>query len=183
MAKITISGYAGTGKSTVGKMLAEKLGCKFLSVGGIAREIAEKEFGITINEFQAKCEENPSLDKRINYEFGDICNSANNVVADFRLGFHFVKNSFNVLFTLSEEEAAKRLLQANRKMEDTDPKSVRKRNEDMRRRFIERFGVDFADEKNFNLVIDTDGKTPENIASLILAAAGYYTQNLIKEEI
>jgi predicted cytidylate kinase len=168
MAKITISGYAGTGKSTVGKMLAEKLNYEFLSVGSFTREFAEKEFGISINEFQAKCKEEPALDDSINFEFRAICNSKDNIVADFRLGFHFIKKSFNILFELSETEAFKRLSEANRKMEQTDFESIRKRNEDMRHRFIENFGVDFADRNNYNLVIDTGGKEPIEIVERIL---------------
>jgi len=168
MARITISGYAGTGKSTVGKMLAEKLNCKFLSVGSFAREFAEKEFGMSINDFQVKCEENPKLDDFVNFKFRDLCNSMENFVADFRLGFHFVENSFNILFVLSEQAAFERLLKAGRKMEQTDFASIRKRNEDMRQRFIEKFGADFADESNYNAVIDTDKKTPLEITELIL---------------
>ena len=168
MAKITISGYAGTGKSTVGEMLAEKLNYEFLSVGNFAREFAEKEFGMSINEFQAKCKEEPALDDSINFKFRDICNSKENFVADFRLGFYFVKKSFNILFELSEAEAFERLSKANRKMEQLDLESVKKRNEDMRQRFIEKFGVDFADKNNYDLVIDTSKKTPIEIMEQIL---------------
>jgi len=170
VSKITISGYAETGKSTVGKMLAEKLNYKFLSVGNFAREFAEKEFGMSINEFQAKCKENPNLDDFVNFKFRDICNATENIVADFRLGFHFVENSLNILFTLSEKEAFRRLSKAGRTMEQTDFESIRKRNENMRQRFMEKFGVDFADEKNYDLVIDTSERTPFEITEQILVA-------------
>jgi len=168
MAKITISGYAGTGKSTVGKMLAEKLNYEFLSVGNFARKFAEEKYGMSINEFQAKCKEEPALDDFVNFKFRDICNSKDNIVADFRLGFHFVEKSFNILFELSEAEAFERLSKANRKMEQLDFESVKKRNEDMRHRFIETFGVDFADGNNYDLVIDTGKKTPLEIVEQIL---------------
>jgi radical S-adenosyl methionine domain-containing protein 2 len=168
--KITISGYAGTGKSTVGKMLAEKLNYEFLSVGNFTREFAENEFGLSINEFQEKCKKEPLLDDYVNFRFRDICNSRENFVADFRLGFYFVKNSLNILFTLSEQEAFERLSKAGRRKEQTDFESIRKRNENMQRRFIEKFGVDFADEKNYDLVIDTSERTPFEITEQILAA-------------
>jgi len=166
--KITISGYAGTGKSTVGKILAEKLGYRFLSVGNFTREFAEREFGMNINEFQAKCKEKPDLDDLINFKFRDLCNREENIVADFRLGFHFVENSLNILFVLSEEEAFKRLAKADRKMERTDFESIKIRNENMRQRFIEKFGADFANENNYHLVIDTGKKTPNEIAERLI---------------
>jgi len=167
--KITISGYAGTGKSTVGRMLAERLGYRFLSVGNFAREFAEKEFGMSINEFQTKCKEEPNLDDFVNLRFSGLCNGEENIVADFRLGFRFVENSLNILFVLSEEEAFKRLAGADRKMEQIDFESMRVRNENMRRRFIEKYGVDFADENNYDLVIDTGEKTPGEVVWQILA--------------
>lgn len=168
--RITISGYAGTGKSTVGKMLADRLGCRFLSVGNFARELAENEFGMSINEFQAKCKNEPDLDDFVNHKFRDICNSEGNIVADFRLGFHFVRDAVNILFVLSEAEAFKRLSGADRKTEQTDFESVMVRNENMRRRFIEKYGVDFADENNYELVVDTGQKTPSEVVEHILSA-------------
>jgi len=170
--KITISGYAGTGKTTVGKMLADRLNWPFRSVGNFAREFAEKEFGMSINEFQAKCEKEPRLDDFVNLKFRDLCNGDEHIVADFRLGFHFVERSMNILFVLSEEEAFKRLSGAGRRMELTDFESMRLRNENMRRRFFEKYGVDFADADNYDLVIDTSRKTPDEIVERILAAIG-----------
>jgi radical S-adenosyl methionine domain-containing protein 2 len=168
--KITISGYAGTGKSTVGKMLADRLGYGFLSVGNFAREFAEKEFGMGINEFQTKCREDPALDDFVNLKFRDLCNGEGKIVADFRLGFLFVRNAVNILFVLSEAEAFKRLSGAGRKMEQTDFESMRVRNENMRRRFIDKYKVDFADENNYDLVVDTGRKTPNEVVELILTA-------------
>jgi predicted cytidylate kinase len=172
--KITISGYAGTGKSSVGKALAEKLNYQFLSVGNFAREFAEKEFNMSINEFQEKCEDEPQLDDLVNYKFRDLCNGSENIVADFRLGFHFVEDSFNILFVVSEEEAFERIAKDNRKSEKTDFESIRKRNENMRHRFIEKFGADFADKNNYDLIIDTSKKTLNEIAEQILAAIKVY---------
>jgi len=42
--RITLSGFAGTGKSTVGKILANELEFEFISVGDFSREFAEKEY-------------------------------------------------------------------------------------------------------------------------------------------
>ena len=58
---ISISGKPGSGKSTVTKMLAEKLGLKHHYMGGIIRNMA-KEKGLTLQEFYAK---NTDVDKLI----------------------------------------------------------------------------------------------------------------------
>jgi len=44
-----------------------------------------------------------------------------------------------------------------------------KRNQDMRQRFIDKYGIDFINENNYDLVIDTDINTPESIADIIIS--------------
>ena len=46
---ITISGIPGSGKTTVGRMLAEKLGYKFYSIGDLRGKMA-MERGMTIDQ-------------------------------------------------------------------------------------------------------------------------------------
>jgi predicted cytidylate kinase len=169
MNKITLSGYAGTGKSTVGNILKDKLNYEFVSVGNFSREYAQKEYGLTINEFQEKCKKKPNLDDLIDEKFKQLCNEKENIVADYRLGFHFVKNTFNVLLKVLDKVAAERIQNANREKESTDIESIKKRNQEMKQRFINKYGVDFTNENNYDLVIDTDNLTPENIAGQIIS--------------
>ncbi|MDR0612972.1 MAG: cytidylate kinase family protein [Dysgonamonadaceae bacterium] len=166
--KITLSGNIGTGKSTVGKLLAEKSGYKFISVGNFSREFAQKEFGLTINEFQEKCKQQPELDDLIDQKFKQYCNEHDNIVADYRLGFHFIENSFNILLKVSENVSVQRVQSANRKTEFVDTGSIRQRNQEMKQRFIDKYHVDFTDESNYNLVIDTDESSPETIINTII---------------
>lgn len=169
MNKITLSGFAGTGKSTVGKILRDKLGYEFVSVGDFSRDYAQKELGLTINEFQEKCKKKPELDDLIDEKFKQLCNEKENIVADYRLGFHFVKNAFNVLLKVSDKVASERIQKANRKKENTDIESIKKRNQEMKKRFIDKYGIDFTNENNYDLVINTDNPPPENIADTIIS--------------
>jgi radical S-adenosyl methionine domain-containing protein 2 len=166
--KITLSGFAGTGKSTVGKILQEKLGYEFISVGNFTRDLAKKEFGLSINQFQEKCKNEPELDKKIDEKFMKYCNNRTEIVIDYRLGFKFVFNAFNVLLKVSDEVAAYRIDQANRKNESTDIFSINKRNAEMKQRFINLYSIDFTEESNYHMVIMTDELLPEDIAELII---------------
>jgi len=47
---ITMSGKNGSGKGTVSKLLAEKLGYEYISIGNMKRELATA-MGMTISEF------------------------------------------------------------------------------------------------------------------------------------
>jgi predicted cytidylate kinase len=168
--KITLSGVAGTGKSTVGKILKQKLDYEFVSVGNFAREYAEKEFGLTINAFQEKCRLDPSLDEMIDRKFKAYCNERSGIIADYRLGFKFIENAFHCLLTVSDPVAATRIQQGQRQGEAVDATSIQQRNREMRDRFLEKYGVDFTDTKNYHLVINTDALTPHAVADLIVQA-------------
>ena len=49
--KITLSGEVASGKTTIGKLLAERLNYEFISLGTIIREKADAE-GLSIVDFQ-----------------------------------------------------------------------------------------------------------------------------------
>lgn len=168
--KITLSGFAGSGKSTIGKELQEQLSYKYISVGDFSRKLAKEEYGITINEFQEKCKNDPTLDYEIDRKFQEQCNAKNNIVVDYRLGFKFVKNAFHVLLKVSEETATARINAAHRINEKIDASAIKTRNEAMQSRFKAKYKVDFMCETHYDLVIDTDELTVETIANSIIKA-------------
>lgn len=166
--KITLSGFAGSGKSTVGKILADRLACEFISVGNYSRKIASDEYHMTINEFQDLCKKDPSVDSETDQRFKDYCNQQQRIIVDYRLGFKFVNPAFHVLMKVSDKVAYQRINDAARKHEETDLESIQERNRSMRQRFLDTYGVDFTDETHYNLVVDTDKLNPFQIAALIL---------------
>ena len=89
---ITISGVIGSGKSTVAKMLAQKLGWQYYSTGMAQRKIAA-EMGITTLELNALSVKDKSIDERIDSVFKNPPWGNNNCVVDSRLAFHFVPKS------------------------------------------------------------------------------------------
>ena len=181
--KITLSGFAGSGKSTIGKIIEEKLNFEFISVGNYSRDFAKREFGMTINQFQEKCREVPLLDKAIDEQFKKECNSKTAIVVDYRLGFHFIKNAFHVLLKVSDETASERINLAERAGELTSCKDIKERNKMMRTRFIDTYSVDFIDENNYDLVIDTDNLKPNEVADVILKHYNKKTTNLNVQKI
>lgn len=166
--RIILSGLAGTGKTTIGKLLSEKLKYEFISVGDFSRKFALETYGLSINEFQQKCKIEPGLDKQIDEKFQEYCNNKVKLVIDYRLGFKFIKNSFNVFLSASEEIAIMRIKNSNRQNEKSDSESISNRNNEMKNRFMSLYGVDFTDEKFYDLKINTDNQTPETIAEEII---------------
>jgi radical S-adenosyl methionine domain-containing protein 2 len=172
--RITISGFAGSGKSALGKKLADYLDWRFISIGSYTRDFAKKEYGLGINEFQDFVENKPEIDYEIDASFAKRCNSSQNLIIDWRLGFHFVEDALNVFLNVSVDVAAKRMKEAQRTDEFGGKKAKEimqisnMRNQKMKDRFYNLYVTDFTDIKNFDLVINTDKLTLDDELAIIL---------------
>lgn len=164
--KITLSGLAGSGKSTVGRLLAKKLNYEYLSIGEYSRQYAQAYFNVGINEFQLICKQSPELDRQLDQSFIEACQNAEKAVIDYRLGFHLIKNAFHVFLSVSDEAAAKRIEASGRQNENAE--SIRKRNREMNERFCKIYKADFTDFGNYDLVIETDKLNPEQVVNQIM---------------
>lgn len=164
--KITLSGEVASGKSTVGKLLAEQLGYQFISLGNLIRKRAENE-GISIVEFQRRCTENPETDKEIDREFAHECNKKEHLIIDYRLGFKFINNAFHVFLKISEEDAVGRLKKENRYNETFE--TVNERNTTFKKQFENAYDVDYTLESHYDLVVNINNTvTPQEIVNVIL---------------
>jgi len=85
---ITISGKAGSGKSTVAKELARKLNLKHYSIGDIMRQIA-KERNISLNELSKLAEKDESIDLELDKKQIDL-RDKNDFIIDGRLTAYFL---------------------------------------------------------------------------------------------
>lgn len=172
---ITMSGKAGSGKGTVAKILSEKLGYEHISIGNMKRELAT-QMGMTISEFNTLWElpENrESFDlKYEEYQKGLDLNSG--IILDSRLGFYCQPDAFKVYLDVSDEEAARRIFGDKERSWDAYDslqavqEATKKRNADDIQRFKELYHIDLSDKANFDLVVDTDGKTPQQVADEII---------------
>ena len=171
--KISLSGLAGSGKTSIGKMLADKLGYDFISIGNYSRDFAERN-GMNINEFQNFCLKNPNIDLDIDKSFSQDINNKENQIIDYRLAHKFVDNCFHVYLQVSELEAATRLVKQNRILEFSDQdilyiqNTINTRNFAMKQRFIELYNTDFTSENNYDLVVNTDATGLQVIANHIV---------------
>ena len=164
--RITLSGEVASGKSSVGEMLADRLSYSFTSIGNKTRIYSESR-GLNIVEFQRECLTNPKMDKEIDAEFATECNSKENLVIDYRLGFKFIKKGFHIYLKISEEVALERLKKANRKNETHI--TLKERNNTFKQQFKNGYGIDYTDEINYDLIIEIKAlSTVEEIVETIL---------------
>lgn len=174
---LTITGNLGSGKSTICKILKNK-GYTIISAGQIFRDIA-KEKGIDVNALNSKINENlkreHDIDSLIDQRTEKAGKELDNVVFDSRLAWHFVPDSFKVFISVDINEAAERVFRdSERKSEKY--KSVSDAREHLLKRagmeeirYHELYGVNYFNKENYDLIVDSTKRTPEQVADIILA--------------
>ena len=165
--KITLSGLAGSGKTTLGKMLARELNAEFISVGEFTRKFAMNEFQMDINQFQEYCKEHPEMDEKIDKEIINYCMGMEDLIIDYRLGAKFITDATHIFLHVSPEEAFRRITHGNRVNEKVSFEDINKRNDQMRSRFILQYGFDFTDPDNFHFILNTEKSTTEEMVQFI----------------
>ena len=175
---ISVAGGLGSGKSSTSKLVAQKLGFTFFSVGDFFRKIS-LEMGISLAELSHRAETDPTIDVRTDDEVRKVGNM-NKIVIDSRTAFHFIPDSFKVYLDLPPEIAKERILKnleenALRKQSEDSSTSeeiyekIISRLESERKRYKEYYGIDHTDKSNFDLIIDTNKNNLEEVADAIVS--------------
>lgn len=172
---ITISGLPGSGKSTIGKMIAAKLGLTFYSMGDLRGKMAT-ERGMTIDELNKLGETEAWTDKEVDDYQIALAKREDNFVIDGRLSWLFMPRAFKVFLTVTPEEGARRIFANQRPDEKPAGSAIElvSRNKDRvtsdRLRYEKWYQVRFDDPANYDLVLDTTTTKPEEVAEKVLAA-------------
>lgn len=173
---ITIGGRPGSGKSTVAKLLATKLGFKHYSTGDIWRAIV-KERGISLEESQRLNAKTNELDKLVDTYQKELGMKEDNFVLDGRLGWFFIPQSTKIFLDVDPQVAAQRIFKDTREGKRSEQaikdveEAMRKSNErdaHDAKRYKELYTINFQDSTNFDLVIDTSVPTAEEIVKRIM---------------
>lgn len=158
---ITITGTPGSGKTTIGKALAKRLGYEFFSTGMLRRQMA-KEKGMTLEEFNKLGETDPSTDIDADKYQERLGKEKDNIIIEGKIAFHFVPNSIKIFITASEDVRASRIFNDKQWRNQQKPKNIeeqKKLNQERievdNYRYKKYYGIDYANEKNFDFILDT----------------------------
>ena len=171
---ITIWWKAWSGKWTVSKLLAEKLNCEIVSIWDMKRKLAA-EMWINIIEFN-KMWDDPEKSAEFDLKYEEYQKSlklSSDIILDSRLWFYAQPHAFKILLDVDEEVAWERIFKAER---DTDKhaskkhaiEQVKERNSSDEERYKKLYNVDLWNPNNYNLVIDTSERSPEEVLQIIL---------------
>lgn len=164
---ISISGVPGSGKTSVGKMLAERLGLRFYSVGGLRGKMA-MERGLSIDELNKLGENDRTTDALVDDDQKELGTTENNFVIEGRLSWHFIPHSYKIFLDCDPQEAARRIFAGQRAAsgkERLDEKMYESIEETQRAiearvasdvlRYQKYYQLDYRDPAHYDLVFDT----------------------------
>ena len=174
MDKISLAGDLGSGKSTVSKILIERLCAEYYSTGAIVRSIAEKH-GMTVTELNVYMETHPQIDTEIDDGLVALSDVDKLLIIDSRMAWHFTKGTFRVYLSTDIETSALRIMNANRAGEHASTleetiQQTRQRRESEKKRYFTQYNVNIKDLSNYDLIVDTTVATPEQVAECIISS-------------
>lgn len=171
---ITISGDIGSGVSTVTQKLAESLEYRRFSAGGLFRNVA-RQHNMTVEELNAYAKRNNVIDQQIDTLIRQL-GEGNELVLDARLGYYWIHDSFRVYLQVDPDIAAQRIYADFNEDERNDEGattikqiaiSIQNQVKSTQGRYFQDYGIDIGNTNVFDLLINTDDKTPEEVVNLI----------------
>jgi len=171
---LTISGLHGTGKSTIGKLVADKLGIKYYSTGQAFRDLA-KEMNLTLEELSEYAEKNPGIDEKLDNKIIEIAQKGD-IIIDSQLSAYILESiaDFKILLTCPLEIRIKRMAQRDKESYDKKLEETNIRENSELVRYKKLYNIDLKDEikieELYNLIIDTENLTVDEVLEKILDA-------------
>lgn len=177
---ITLGGYPGSGKSTIKRVLAEKLGWNTFSTGDFVREMAIAR-GMTLEIFNEIVASSKEIEESIDAKLTHIETHEDQYVIDSHLAFHFIPSAFSVFLDITLETAAWRIFSdkdAEMRVRSGDTMNTldeaihrtQKRIDNHRDRYSRHYGIDPYVRMQYDYVVNAEAATPEEIAREILVA-------------
>ncbi len=162
---ITISGSAGSGKSTIAKMLADKLNWPRYYIGGLRREKARAR-GMTLADYNKLGETDPKTDFEVDEYQKKLAQKEDNFIMEGRTSWYFIPHSFKIYLDVNENEGAKRIfnhLKIGAKRNEAKSlnsqedvlKSMRERVRSDTRRYKKYYNINAYDSNNYDYALDT----------------------------
>ena len=170
---ITISGVPGSGKTTVAKLLADRLGVPHVYAGDLFRQEAKRR-GLTLEQFNDLCERDHSIDRQLDAAMEKRAREGNVVLEGRLAGYLAAENRLDALkvwLDASDEVRARRVAQR----EGADWRAVLEQNRIRHgsdaKRYKAIYGYDLADTGVYDVVLSTDDRTPEALVQELVREA------------
>jgi predicted cytidylate kinase len=170
---ITISGLPGSGKTTVARLVAAALGLEHVYAGNIFRRQAE-EAGLSLPEYLRRAETDPTIDRQLDDRMR-MRARAGDAVLEGRLAAVMADEAeapaLKVFLDASEAVRAARITHREGGGTHERLQEIQAREASDRQRYRDIYGVDYHDHRLYDVVVETDRRTPEDLAQEIVRRA------------
>ena len=171
--RITISGPPGSGKTTACNRLSEILGLKAVVFGKIFREMAAEKH-LSLNEFGALAEKDPSIDESIDSKILEIARENEDIILESRLSAYMLSRNnipaFKIYLWASPEVRMSRIGSREGQSLEDAVKETLQRQESEAKRYKMYYDIDINDMSVYDLVVDTDKLDPDGVIDEIMKA-------------
>ena len=133
---------------------------------------------MTLEKLEGYIETNRAVDREIDTLIQRLGQGSELVLAA-RLGYYWIHESFSVYLKVNPETSAKRvyedIVSGRRTGEQAESvlevaQNIERRFASTKARYLREYGIDISNTRHFDLVIDTDDKTPEEVVAMIRKA-------------
>lgn len=171
--RITISGPPGSGKTTACNKLSEILGLKAVVFGRIFRDLAAEK-NLSLGELGAIAEADPSIDKMIDTRILDIARENPNIILESRLSAYMLERNdipaFKIYLDASPAVRMSRVgIREGYTAEEVEAETLERQKSEAKR-YMMYYGINIEDRSVYDLIINTDELTPDEVISKILSA-------------
>jgi cytidylate kinase len=173
---ITLDGTPGSGKTTVGKRVAESLKYDFFSAGDHMREISKRN-KITLHELQDIREKNTNADDEVDKYQEKLGKTRDNFIITGRTSFHFIPHAIKIFLKVDYKTAGARIWKdinvSDQRNEGTYAnlheveRKTKERNERDREIYKKYYHLDVNDVMNYDLVLDTSHLTIDQVTAIV----------------
>jgi len=172
---LTISGPAGSGKSTAAAALAEALDYDHVSGGDIFRDLAD-ERGLTPLELNKQAEEDDDIDRDLDRRLREMAAARDDLVLESRLAGWMAGEhaDFRVWLDAPLSVRAERIADREDKSVELARKETGERSESEARRYLEYYDIDIEELTIYDLAVNTARLSPEAVIDVILTTVEGY---------
>ncbi|MBK5189975.1 MAG: AAA family ATPase [Methanosarcinales archaeon] len=168
--RITISGLAGSGTTTVAELLSKELSMDVISAGEMFRAIA-KEKSLQLGEFNKLAENNDDFDRGIDEKQGEEAMKRENVIVEGRLSGFFVPHAdLKIWLKAPIEIRARRVAGREGMAYEEALAAMKNREQSEHKRYDQYYGINLDDLSIYDLVMDSSRWRGNGIVETILVA-------------